>query len=235
MTLDTAVVGTWIRNYRGGTHYWDERTQRIFGVEGDVEGQNFDDAFWAGIHADDREEVRRSLSLAENEGSGYECEFRVVRPDGEIRSVRSRGTVTNDNYGRPVQMIVACMDITDIKRAEAQLRENHERLTRLHEITSDYSRSLDDKVGLLLNLGRETFGVPIGFVARVEGRNFTVEHAAGLGQAAAAETINALANSYVADTLSNDTPLTFHEAPVTPERRQPLPDGTSVEVFLGPR
>ena len=183
LTLETAVVGTWGLSYRNNSHSWDERTQRIFGIDPASADTGFDANFWSGIHPDDLAEVRRTITTAEDAAEDYEGEFRVVRPDGEVRYVRSRGTVMRDYYERAVQMVVACMDVTEIKRAEALLRENQERLARLHEITSDYARSHEDKVARLLELGCEAFGVPVGLVTRVEDDTGVIEQAFGISSA----------------------------------------------------
>lgn len=183
LTLETAVVGTWGHSYRDGRHSWDERTQRIFGVDSSSGDTGFESNFWAGVHPEDLAEVRRAITTAEDAASDYEGEFRVVRPDGDVRYVRARGTVMRDYYERAVQMVVACMDVTEIKRAEALLRENQERLARLHEITSDYARSHEDKVGRLLELGCETFGVPVGLVTRIDDETGIVDQAFGVSSA----------------------------------------------------
>ena len=55
-------------------------------------------------------------------------EFRVVWPDGSIRWLDGRGKSFLDGRGRPLYMIGACVDITERKRVEAELRQSRERL-----------------------------------------------------------------------------------------------------------
>src|SRR6202043_3896410 len=53
-----------------------------------------------------------------------ECEHRILRPNGEIRIVHSRGDLKKDASGRPYQMFGVSQDITDRKRAEQALQRS---------------------------------------------------------------------------------------------------------------
>jgi signal transduction histidine kinase/ActR/RegA family two-component response regulator len=52
----------------------------------------------------------------------YECEFRIIRPDGEVRWVMNLGQAVYDEQGKAQQMIGTVTDITERKRAEDRLR-----------------------------------------------------------------------------------------------------------------
>ena len=54
-------------------------------------------------------------------GRRYDVEYRVVRPNGEVRFVRSQGDVVRDESGRPRRMFGTMQDITERKRAEQRL------------------------------------------------------------------------------------------------------------------
>jgi len=71
------------------------------------------------VHPDDRaiaEESRKKLMQ-----DGYaETEYRIVRPDGEIRWIRDRKSVLFDDQGNPVEMGGIASDITEIKKKEEE-------------------------------------------------------------------------------------------------------------------
>ena len=78
------------------------------------------------IHPDDIERVRDVFDTSVRTGEPYEIDFRIVRPDGDVRLMRSRGTVVHNIEGQPVREIGTCQDITERARADlkrAALRE----------------------------------------------------------------------------------------------------------------
>ncbi|NNU33260.1 hypothetical protein HK413_02120 [Mucilaginibacter sp. S1162] len=50
-------------------------------------------------------------------------EERIIRPNGELRHLKSWGRVLCDDDGNPEKMIGSCLDITAAKIAESQLWE----------------------------------------------------------------------------------------------------------------
>jgi len=53
-----------------------------------------------------------------------DAEHRIVRPNGEVRTVHSQGDLKRDASGRPYQMFGTVQDITDRKRTEEALRRS---------------------------------------------------------------------------------------------------------------
>ena len=60
-------------------------------------------------------------------------EYRILRPDGEIRWLKNRGNVVTDETGMPIRLDGIIYDITEQKRAQAQLLHDafHDELTGL--------------------------------------------------------------------------------------------------------
>ena len=84
--------------------------------------------------------IRRHLS---NETPTCDIEYRVIRPDGEVRWVRQRGVVRRDASGKAYRMAGSIEDITDRKlalterkRAEDELRKMEERLRLAQRLES---------------------------------------------------------------------------------------------------
>jgi PAS domain S-box-containing protein len=69
-----------------------------------------------GVHPDDR--ARVSGLLTESHPTEYDLEYRVVRPDGELRWVWSRGFPVRDDRGEIYRMAGVTEDITEWKRSE---------------------------------------------------------------------------------------------------------------------
>lgn len=74
-----------------------------------------------------RGQVRGALR---GEGGASDIGYRVLRPDGETRSIRTRYEIVRDMTGKPVKMIGTIQDITGQKRAEEELADLVEELRR---------------------------------------------------------------------------------------------------------
>ncbi len=85
------------------------------------------------VHRDDRLKVRRAAETLVGEGTPVDTEFRLVQPGGELRHVQGRGQVTKDGSGRPFRVFGTVQDVTERKRAEAELRSAERQLETLAE------------------------------------------------------------------------------------------------------
>jgi signal transduction histidine kinase len=77
------------------------------------------------VHPEDKPNVHKAVAEALRGGPRYDVEYRVVRPNGEVRLVHSQGDVMWDESGRPRRMFGSVQDITERKRAEQRLVAQH--------------------------------------------------------------------------------------------------------------
>jgi len=84
------------------------------------------------IHPEDQNRFTQHLRLL-SETSAGECEYRIVRPDGELRWLACRSRMVYDDQNQPLRIDGISSDITERRRAEAQLRRNafYDSLTEL--------------------------------------------------------------------------------------------------------
>src|SRR5438105_6442713 len=76
------------------------------------------------IHPDDRDRMRRAVQAnLSGETGEYKAEYRVRHRDGSYRWVLSRGVTVRDATGKPIRMAGSRIDITEMKRAEKELRQ----------------------------------------------------------------------------------------------------------------
>src|SRR6185312_8667761 len=74
-------------------------------------------------HPEDRSRVVDGFQQTLEDGTDYyESEYRIVRPDGQLRWILGRGRVVRDAQGKPVRYFGVDIDITERKRAETELR-----------------------------------------------------------------------------------------------------------------
>ena len=84
--------------------------------------------FAMALHPDDRELVNREVSATIEHGTEYNTDFRVIWPDGTIRSLAARGKVYHDEAGAAKRLIGVSWDVTQRRRAEEELRAAAKRL-----------------------------------------------------------------------------------------------------------
>jgi PAS domain S-box-containing protein len=84
------------------------------------------------LHPDDAERYHAELAAVMSKGGPdrFAFEFRIFRPSGEVRWIRTRGKVTRDAEGRARRRTGTVADVTDAKAAEEALRESEQRYER---------------------------------------------------------------------------------------------------------
>ncbi|MDM8522456.1 PAS domain-containing protein [Desulfococcaceae bacterium HSG8] len=100
------------------------------------------------IHPDDRGPVIEHARELFDKGQS-ESEYRIVRPDGEVRWVYDRKRISSDETGRPVQIGGIATDITLQKQAEEALRESEERMKLILNSMPDVILQLDTNSNIL--------------------------------------------------------------------------------------
>jgi PAS domain S-box-containing protein len=121
-----AHVGHWDHDLDNDSFTWSDETYRIFDVPLQEKGKT-SAVLNALIHPEDRESYARASLSALRGDAPYNVEYRVVRSNGEVRFVHSRGDVTIDETGRPHRMFGIVQDITERKQSEEDLRESERR------------------------------------------------------------------------------------------------------------
>jgi PAS domain S-box-containing protein len=74
------------------------------------------------VHPEDRELVASTLAAAIAARTHYELEYRIVRPGGEVRHVRSSGDPVLDAAGEITCLRGALVDVTSLVRSATELR-----------------------------------------------------------------------------------------------------------------
>jgi len=100
------------------------------------------DSWIATVHREDQIRLRATIqnALAAKQRE-FELDFRIVRPnDNELRWILARRLVFYDEGGKPVRVVGVSIDVTDQKRATAQMRAFTE---TLEAAVKDRTRQLE--------------------------------------------------------------------------------------------
>ena len=126
LATEGSGTGVWEWDLIAQRANWSKETRHIVGVTGDEEITI--KQYSAAIHPEDVEQVVAQTNQALAANRDFAIEYRVVRPDGVVRWVVSRGVGLRGAGGRVERTIGTINDITDRKLADQQLREAEQRL-----------------------------------------------------------------------------------------------------------
>jgi len=113
-------VGYWERDADTNVITWSDETYRIFGLKPQERILHLSQLPEL-IHPEDKQIMIDAVSDALKGTRRYDVEYRVIRPNGEVRYVHSRGDVIRDESGQPRRMFGSVQDITERKQAEQRL------------------------------------------------------------------------------------------------------------------
>ena len=101
-----------------GSLTWSAQTFRNFGVEpGSIE-PTFED-YIARVHPEDRELVTTTVQTAVVSAQPFDYFHRIVRPDGQIRTLHARGGTVQEPGGGPGRMVGTGQDVTEMLKLQA--------------------------------------------------------------------------------------------------------------------
>jgi PAS domain S-box-containing protein len=153
MAIEGAGLGIWTVYPETGVTWYSDRSRDLWGVDKEL---HLDAAMMRQyIHPDDWERVldpwKRNFP-----GDSVNFEHRVVWPNGDIRWVQSIGTVIRDEKGTAHTLHGIHLDITDRKRAEAELARSRdalhqsEKLAALGSLLAGVSHELNNPLAAIV-------------------------------------------------------------------------------------
>ncbi|HEY4971229.1 MAG TPA: PAS domain-containing protein [Steroidobacteraceae bacterium] len=110
------------RNLLTGEGEWSDTTYEIFGVSRESFVPNYAN-FLSMVHPDDQHiclEVRSDIEAGKPHKP---YEYRIIRPDGQVRTIYRETVVNCDEYGKPVSYTGTLCDVTELRAASAQIEQ----------------------------------------------------------------------------------------------------------------
>lgn len=124
---EASPLGICMADLQGQCIYTNPCWQKMSGLSAD---QNLGDGWTKVLHPDDKRALANAWKQAIQNGQDLAWEFRLLRPDGEIRWVYSRSRPIPNSEGKPIGFVSVDEDITDRKRDD-QRREMQYSVSRL--------------------------------------------------------------------------------------------------------
>ena len=125
-----AQIGSWEWDIGEDRVRWSDGLFHIYGMA----LEEFDSTRAGGaeqrVYPDDRQRVHDTLEKALAERSSFTLEYRALRADGRVRTLRSRGETVVDEAGRPIRMVGIAQDITEATITQEALQSTSSELER---------------------------------------------------------------------------------------------------------
>lgn len=102
---------------------WSDEMFHIFGLDPEIASLDYDMMMSQCIYPDDAQMLNKVFGAALENGTVYELEHRIIRPDGRVRWLYNRAHPYFDENGELLRYIGTTLDITDSKQREAETYE----------------------------------------------------------------------------------------------------------------
>ncbi len=109
------------------------------------------------IHPEDRQQIKQNLG--QRYQKGYDVQYRIVRPDGELRWIRDRAFPIQDQTAQVYRIVGIAEDVTQ----HQQLEQTQKRLVAILEASPDYV-NISTPQGQILWLNtqaKQLYGLPL--------------------------------------------------------------------------
>jgi PAS domain S-box-containing protein len=109
------------------------------------------------IHLEDRAMREEAIRRAIDTQSGYEIEYRILRPDQTVRWIAGRGRYLSNPGTKRGRLLVVSVDVTERKLAEEQAQHHREEINRLGriallgEMTASIAHELNQPLTAIIN------------------------------------------------------------------------------------
>ncbi|WP_372896124.1 CheR family methyltransferase [Stieleria sp.] len=122
---------------------WTPELYELLGIEADQEA--CPDLFFSLVHPDDVESLKQAWQDAIEGSDTYDSEFRIIRPDGEVRWMNGLGEVVRDE-GKVIQMYGVNWDSTEEHLQAEALRESERRAHQASASKSEFLANMSHEI-----------------------------------------------------------------------------------------
>ncbi len=126
LATQSANIGVWEWDLVENVLKWDEKMFHIYGVDTKKADSTAYELWSQHLHPDDKQDTEERVTLAVSGEAPFDCDFRIVKDNGDVRTIKASAVVLRDEDSTPLSMIGVNFDITEQKDLEFQ-QENAKR------------------------------------------------------------------------------------------------------------
>jgi PAS domain S-box-containing protein len=125
----------WLYSNDGEPIYISPTFEKIWGMSSEI---IFADskACLKAVHPEDRDRVAEAFKCLLTDNHNYDHEYRIIRPDGSIRTIHNRSFSIFDKTGRIYRVAGIAEDITERKQEQQRTIKAMERLSEIGELAA---------------------------------------------------------------------------------------------------
>lgn len=109
---DVVGAGAWDWDLTTNECTWSDSYFRLFGLD-PATTRSSHAAFFERVHQEDRPAIAALMEKVLPDGGPFQCEYRIVRPDGGVRHIATLASVYRDDNNKPQRVSGLNFDVTD--------------------------------------------------------------------------------------------------------------------------
>jgi PAS domain S-box-containing protein len=137
-----ARLGSWEWNIIQNTVTWSTEMYRIYGLDPATFGASHK-TYLVLVHPHDRARADHTIQQAILHKRSFSFYHRIIRPDGEVRTILAQGQPILNEAGDVSKMLGTGQDVTEVRQAEARLEYQTQQLTALNKMGQTVTTTLD--------------------------------------------------------------------------------------------
>lgn len=126
LAIDASGIGVWEFDANTGALHWNDKMLEMYGISGQSNDRS-GDSWETYLHPDDLVATLEYSDHCQRSGEAFERDYRIIRPNGDVRYIRSRaGQIAAPGF-KP-KLIGVNIDVTEDYRRARELEEAKIRL-----------------------------------------------------------------------------------------------------------
>ncbi|MEZ4825165.1 MAG: response regulator [Bacteroidia bacterium] len=144
-----ARIGNWDLNIETNEMNCSPIVYSIFETKAGEEFKTLQDYLLA-VHPEDQQAVALKLKLVFENGGAFECDHRILMPDGRVRFAIFQGKAQMNAHNHPEKLVGSVQDITDRKQIE-DLKRTNELNQRANQLRQEFLAKTSHEIRTPLN------------------------------------------------------------------------------------